>query len=168
MKKKLFPILILLLVAGGFAWTFLTAPDAIEDTNGPDNYNLQVLNDFDIIDGDMGMTGGISVKEDLIGSGLTISSKGFTGVYDILWANYIGKSDITLDLTALTVTEGNFKACLMLDDEIVEVIPFNQEDPFYHFRLDDVNGLFVLRLAGESAAFQFSITEDEYGRFEHP
>ncbi|MBR5534799.1 MAG: hypothetical protein IKU62_08140 [Ruminiclostridium sp.] len=168
MKKKLFVLVILLVVLGGTALSLLTAPDAIEDTNGPDNYNLQVINDFDIIDCDMGMTGGISVKEDLIGSGITISSKGFTGVYDILWANYIGKSDITLDLTALTVTEGNFKAVLMLDDEIVEVIPFNQEDPFYSFRLDDVNGLFVLRLAGESAVFQFSISEHEYERFEHP
>ena len=166
--KKLLILPVLLLVGIALFWLFGTAPEPIEDTNGPDNYNLQVLNDFDIINGDMGMTGGISVKHDLIGSGITISSKGFAGVYDVLWANYLGKSDITLDLTTLTVTEGNFKAVLLLDDEIIEVIPFNQEDPFYAFRLDDVNGHFVLRLAGESAAFEFHITEHEYERFEHP
>jgi len=166
--KKLLILPVLLLAGITLFWLFGTAPEPLEDTNGPDNYNLQVINDSIILDGDMGMTGGISVKHDLIGSGITISSKGFTGVYDVLWNNYLGKSDITLDLTSLTVTEGNFKAVLMLDDEIIEVIPFNQEDPFYTFRLDDVNGHFVLRLAGETAAFQFSITEQEYDRFEHP
>lgn len=168
MKKLLLGLVAILMVVVGLFWIFGTAPDPIQDTNGPDNYNLQVLNDFDIIDGDMGMTGGISIKKDLIGSGITISSKGFTGVYDVLWTNYLGKSDITLDLTALTVTEGNFKACLVLDDEIVEVIPFNQEDPFYTFRLDDVNGTFCLRLAGESAAFQFNMLESEYEEYGHP
>ena len=166
--KKLLILPVLLLAGITLFWLFGTAPEPLEDTNGPDNYNLQVINDSIILDGDMGMTGGITTKHDLIGSGITISSKGFTGVYDVLWNNYLGKSDITLDLTALTVTEGNFKAVLMLDDEIIEVIPFNQEDPFYEFRLDDVNGHFVLRLAGETAAFQFSITEQEYDRFEHP
>ena len=122
----------------------------------------------DIIAGDMGMTGGISIKKDLVGDGITISSDGFSGVYDVLWTNYLGKSDIMLDLTALTVTEGNFKACLVLDDEIVGVIPFNQEDPFYTFRLDDVNGTFYLRLAGESAAFQFNMLESEYEEYGHP
>ncbi|MBR5791797.1 MAG: hypothetical protein IKY34_01630 [Ruminiclostridium sp.] len=168
MKKLFLCLVAILMLVVGLFWIFGTAPDPIQDTNGPDKHNLQVINDFDIIAGDMGMTGGITIKKDLIGSGITISSDGFSGVYDVLWTNFLGKSDITLDLTALTVTEGNFKACLVLDDEIVGVIPFNQEDPFYSFRLDDVNGTFSLRIAGESAAFQFSITEDEYDRFEHP
>ena len=168
MKKLLLGLAAILMVVVGLFWIFGTAPETIEDTNGPDNYNLQVINDFDIIAGDMGMTGGIKIKHDMIGSGITFSSDGFTGVYDVLWTNFLGKSDIVLDLTALTVTEGNFKACLVLDDEIVGVIPFNQEDPFYTFTLDDVNGTFYLRLAGESAAFQFSMLESEYEEYGHP
>ena len=165
--KKLLILPVLLLVGIALFWIFGTAPEPIEDTNGPDNYNLQTINDLMIIDGDMGMTGGVTTKHDLIGSGITISSDGFTGIYDVLWTNYLGKSDITLDLTNLVVNGGNFKAVLILDDKIVDVIPFNQEDPFYEFRLDDVNGYFVLRLAGESADFKFSITEHEYDRFDH-
>ncbi len=166
--KKILTLPVLLLAGIVLFWIFSSSPEPMEDTNGPDNYNLQVIKDSMILDGDMGMTGGVSVKHDLIGSGITISSKGFTGVYDVLWNNYLGKSDITLDLTNLVVNGGNFKAVLILDDQIVDVIPFNQEDPFYTFRLDDVNGYFVLRLAGESAEFKFSITELEYDRFEHP
>ena len=168
MKKPLLTLAAILMLVVGGLWFFLTVPDPIEDTNGPDNYNLQTITDFTIIEGEMGMTGGVSIKPDLIGSGITISSDGFSGIYDVLWTDYVLKSDITLDLTALTVTEGNFKAVLLLNDEIIDVVPFNQENPFYEFRLDDQKGFFVLRLAGESAAFEFSILESDYEEFGHP
>ena len=67
-------IIVAVVVIAFCAYSFLTSDlEHIEDTNGPDNYNLQVINDFDIIAGDMGMTGGISIKKDLVGDGITIS-----------------------------------------------------------------------------------------------
>ena len=58
MKKLLLGLVAILMVVVGLFWIFGTAPDPIQDTNGPDNYNLQVINDFDIIAGDIGVTGG--------------------------------------------------------------------------------------------------------------
>ncbi len=99
--------------------------EPIEDTNGADNYALQVITGQNIIKRDMGTVGGIRIKDDLIGDGITISSEGFTGVYDVLYENYIMKSDFNLRMTNLTVTSGNFRTVIVNDDKIVDELEFN-------------------------------------------
>ena len=140
----------------------------IEDTNGADNYALQVITDQNIIDQDKGMVGGIKIHRDVIGDGITISSKDFSGVYEVLWNNYVLPSDFRLELTNLIVTGGNFRAVIVNEDKIVGELEFNSEDdPFIDYWLEDVTGKVELVLAGESAAFSFSMMESDYESFEH-
>lgn len=161
-------LLVALLAAAFCLWIFLDAPQAIADTNGADNYSLQTITDENIIKMDMGMSGGIDVRENIIGDSITISSDGFTGVYEVMHNNYLANSDVNIRLTLLTVTEGNFKAAVVCNDEIIEELPFNTEDPFIDLWLHDINGTVSLRLAGESAAFRFDISQSDYDAFSHP
>ena len=140
----------------------------IEDTNGADNYALQVITDQNIIKQDMGMVGGIKIHRNVIGDGITISSKDFSGVYEVLWNNYVLPSDFCLELTNLIVTSGNFRAVIVNEDKIVGELEFNSEDsPFIDYWLEDVTGTVELVLAGESAAFSFSMMKSDYDSFEH-
>jgi len=51
---------------------------------------------------------------------------------------------------------------------IVEELEFNSEDsPFIDYWLEDITGSVHLRLAGESAAFSFSMVKSEYDSFAH-
>lgn len=142
--------------------------EPIEDTNGADNFALQVITDQNIIRQDMGMVGGIKIHKNIIGDSITISSKGFSGVYAVLYDNYVLPSDFHLELTNLMVTGGNFRAVIVNDDKIVGELEFNSEDsPFIDYWLEDVTGKVELVLAGESAAFSFSMMKSEYESFVH-
>lgn len=149
-------------------WMFTGTPETLEDTNGPDDFSLQTITDDNILNQDMGMTGGINIRKDVIGDGITFSSDGFTGVYEVMYNNYFGDSDVNICLTLLTVTEGNFKAAVVYNDEIIEELPFNAEDPFIDLWLHDINGTISFRIAGESAAFSFSMLQSDYDSFAHP
>lgn len=167
LKKILWGIfaVVLLVVCG--VWFLTDDMEHIEDTNGADNFSLQTITDENIINKDMGMIGGISVKQNMLSASVTISAENFTGVYDVLYNNYIGKSDFLLNLTGLTVTKGNFKAVIIHNDKIVDVLEFNSEDPFTDYLLEDIDGSVYLRIAGESAAFEFSMLKIDYDAFEH-
>ena len=142
--------------------------EPIEDTNGADNFALQVITDQNIIQQDMGMVGGIKIHKDIIGDGVTISSDSFTGIHEVLYDNYVLPSDFHLELTNLTVTGGNFRAVIVNEDKIVGELEFNSEDdPFIDSWLEDVTGKVELVLAGESAAFSFSMMESDYEAFAH-
>ncbi len=149
-------------------WMFNSTPETIEDTNGPGDFSLQTITDDNILNQDMGMTGGINIRKDDIGDGITFSSDGFTGVYEVMYNNFFANSDVNICLTLLTVTEGNFKAVVVYNDEIIEELPFNAENPFIDLWLHDINGTVSLRLAGESAAFSFSMLQSDYDSFAHP
>ena len=169
-QNNLLYILIAVAVVVICGYSFLTSDlKHIEDTNGPDDYTLTTITDENIIKQDMGMVGGIKLHRDIIGSGITFSSDGFTGVYEVLYDNYVLPSDFHLELTNLTVTGGNFRAVIVHDDKIVENLEFNSEDNlFIDYLLEDVTGTVKLVLAGESAAFSFSMLESEYESFAHP
>lgn len=166
-KNILWGIFAVVIVVVGVVWFVSSDLEHIEDTNGPDNFELQSITDQNIINQDMGMIGGISVKDDWIGDGVTISADKFTGVYEILYDNYILPSDFYLQLTALTVTEGNFKAAIVHDGKIVDVLEFNSDDPFTDYLLEDVSGLVQFVVAGESASFSFSMVRSDYDSFSH-
>lgn len=169
LKNILWKVFAVAMVIVGAVWFFLDDTQPIEDTNGADNFALQVVTDQNIIEQDIGMVGGIKLHRDIIGSGITFSSDGFTGVYEVLYDNYVLPSDFHLELTNLTVTGGNFRAVIVHDDKIVENLEFNSEDNlFIDYLLEDVTGTVKLVLAGESAAFSFSMLESEYESFAHP
>ncbi len=168
LKNVLWKVFAIIMVFTCTVLFLLDDTEPIEDTNGADNYTLQAITDQNIIQQDMGMVGGIKTHKNLIGDAITISSDGFTGVYEVLYDNYVLPSDFHLQLTNLTVTGGNFKAVIVHDDKIVEELEFNSEDNlFIDYLLEDVTGTVSLRLAGESAAFSFSMTESDYKAFGH-
>lgn len=93
-----------------------------------------------------------------------ISSDKFTGVYEVVYGNYLGSSDVRLDLYDFTVTSGNFKMCIVREDEIVAVL---EPDSLVEYLLEDISGNVRLMIAGESAEFSFKMTESDYDSFEH-
>lgn len=123
----------------------------IEDTNGADNYNLQTITDEDICKMEMGAIN-ITEQEALIGETVTYKSKCFTGVYEVYRDNIItNRFEITVNHAK--VSAGNFKMVLCVDDEIVHTFTLNEQTQT--FVLEDVKGTVSLRIAGESANFQF-------------
>jgi hypothetical protein len=63
-----------------------------------------------------------------------------------------------------TVTGGNFRMVVVNEDRIIaDIEPGTQQ-----ILLEGVKGRVALRIAGESAAYSFSMTEFEYNSFAHP
>ena len=155
MKKKFMALM--LAVACVFAFTACGVE--IPDNNGPDDDSLATITDEDIIERTMGASGySMSPgpeEEDYMTSVTKFKGKEFSGVEEIYSTNFIGKSDIIVDLSTIQVTEGNFKLVATLDDEIVHV--FDNEEMSQSFELRDVKGYFAIRMAGESANFKFYI-----------
>ena len=166
-RKRLIPIAAVTLVAV-ILFVFVKSDlKHIEDTNGPDNFKLNTITDAQIIDMDMGSINAVSVRKDLIGDGLTFYSNKFTGVYEVLYDNLIGKSDFVLSFSSLTVTEGNFRMVVVHDGRIVAEFEPNAEDPFVDYMLEDVSGTVSLRIVGESAAYSFHMSAYEYDNHAH-
>lgn len=123
----------------------------IEDTNGADNYSLQTITDENICKLDMGALN-ITEHEELVGETVTYKSDCFTGVYEVFRENMVtNRFEITVNHAK--VSAGNFKMVLCVDDEIVHTFTLNELTQ--NFVLEDVNGTVSLRIAGESADFQF-------------
>ena len=171
-KKLLLGVFAVVFLAVFAVWMLGSDIEPIPDTNGPEDISLAVITDENIISRDMGALNAVTVKK----SGVTVgnvsidsfvefSSKDFSGVYEICWNNYIGKSDFEIRLGHLTVDSGNFKMVVLLDDEIVGVIEPSEEEIV--FRMDDISGYMSLRIAGESASYSFDMSRIDYDMFEH-
>lgn len=146
-------------------WLVLGGTDHIEDTNGPDDFSLQTITEQQIIDQSIGSVGGPKISKGLLtGSTVEFSAEKFTGVYEILYDNFIGKSDFQLDLTNYVIEGGNFALVVVHDDQIVATL---EPDLFVTYRLEDITGYVSLRIVGESAAFSFCMTEMEYDFHSH-
>ena len=153
-------------------WMLVGGIEPIPDTNGPDDISLATITDENIINRDMGSVHAVTIKKSgievgnvAINSMVKFSSKDFSGIYEICYNNYIGKSDVEVRLGHLTVDSGNFKMVALLNDEIVGVIEPSDEEIV--FRMDDINGYFSLRIAGESAAYSFTMSQMDYDHFAH-
>ena len=164
MKSKLpnwavIPI-VLVLVIGFF---FLPKMEHIEDANGADDHSLAALTDEDILadsltcvggpnrsTGQLNLPGGWSISD-----GVELSAKKFSGVTDILWADYVLPSDLSLSLDHFSVTEGNFRMMVINDGEIIAEI---QPGDNVNVLIEDITGYTTVRIAGESAAFQIVMT----------
>ena len=123
----------------------------IEDTNGSDNYSLQTITDENICKLDIGALN-VKEQEALIGDTVTYKSNRFTGVYEVFSTNIV-TNRFEIDVHHAQVNSGNFKMVLCVDDKIVH--PFALNELSQNFVLEDVKGTVSLRIAGESADFQF-------------
>ncbi len=163
-KKKLAWVFAIVLIVAVAAWMiFNPGPEHIEDTNGPDNYALQTINEHDVLAQKMSARGSLGEAEahlDLgnvsFSSGTRYSSKKFTGVQLLYHTSLIKGSDIVVNLADFNVKSGNFAFYVVFDGEIVgEVKP--DDMGLANFRLDNVNksGLLEYVVAGESANVSF-------------
>jgi len=164
MKKLLTGLLAVAVIVVAGIWFLTDDLEHIEDTNGPDDYTLTTITDETIVNRDMGALNPVSISRGIFQSGVEFSSENFTGVYEILYDNYIGESDFCLDLQDFTVTGGNFKMVVVHDDEIVATI---EPDALVEYRLENVTGYVSLRIAGESASYSFRMFESDYDLHTH-
>lgn len=162
-KNKLFVPVILIIVIIGAVMIFNSDLEHIEDTNGAENFELQTITDEDIAKIEMGSLN-VTTSSNTINNMTEISSKKFTGVYEVLYTNLLGKSDFVLELYELEVNGGNFKMAIVKDGEIVKVLT---EENYEETVLDDINGTVSLVIAGESADFSFKISNFDYESFSH-
>ena len=163
-------VFIILFAAVGF-WVFKNMPDHIEDTNGPEDFSLVTITDENIINLDMGARNSMTVREKgvklggiKINKGFEIYSKKFTGVTEVMYQNYIFASGVVFELEYLKVESGNFKMVLVYEDEIIQVIEPSDEP--IRIELGELRGTLSLRIAGESAAYSFRMSELMYNEFE--
>ena len=165
LKKILIMAVALVLIVTAVAWLILGGTDHIEDTNGPEDFSLQTITDQQIIDRSIGAKGGPNISRSLLlNDAIEFSSKKFTGVHEVLYDNFIAPSDFEVNLSSYTINGGNFKMVVVHNDEIVAVL---EPDLFVDYRLEDITGYISLRIVGESASFNFSISEFEYDLHSH-
>ena len=158
--KRIFALLLTLALA-----LSLTACGSvkIEDTNGPDNFALNTITDQNILNLDL-PSGGYGTKTSgLLSKTVTHSGKDFSGVVEVLWTDMIA-GDFVLDLMDFTVTGGNFRMVVVNEDRIIADI----EPGTTQILLEGVKGRVALRIAGESAAYSFSMSQFEYDLYSHP
>ena len=151
--KKILLGIGIILALGIFAVSMLTSDiEHIEDTNGADNYSLQQITDDNIIKKDIGALN-LSETRDVLSNMPVYSSEKFTGVSEIYMTNIIGnRFDITV--YNMVVNAGNFKIVLVHNDEIIHEFKLNELTETY--TLKNPEGTVALRIAGESADFEFS------------
>lgn len=144
-------VAVALLLYGGYT-IFTSDLEHIEDTNGPDNYRLQEITDYNIINMDIGALN-YTVRDQALSNLPLVTSDKFTGVADVYTSNIWGnRFDITLYTTE--VKSGNMRIVLIHNDEIVHEFKLNELTETY--TLQNPNGFVALRIAGESADFKFS------------
>lgn len=163
MKKNLLSILVSVLIVVMAIGLMGCSLEHIEDTNGAEDYSLTTITDQQIIDGDMG-TLNMKKKTGAFSGMVEFYSDQFTGVYEIVYDDYIYASEVLLQLYDFTVTAGNFKMCVIHEDQIVAVL---EPGDLVEYRLEEVSGMVRLVIAGESAAFHFEMAESDYDRFSH-
>ncbi len=130
-----------------------------EDTNGPDDYSLTQITDENIINMDVGAANytqkpGSDECSDL-SQMVEFKSNNFNGVAEIYSTRLLGKSDLTIDVTNLQVSSGNYRLSVVQDGEIIYDFPLNEMMQTYELR--DTNGDISIRMSGESADFYMSI-----------
>lgn len=152
-KSKLFGIIIAIAVVAVAIFMFMGNDlEHIEDTNGAENFALQTITDANIINKDIGAVGGPNMSTDNISNTTTYSSEKFTGVAEIYGTN-ITATSMDIIVNHASVTEGNFKLVLLVDDEIVHEFKLNELTQTY--TLENPSGYVSLVIAGESANFEF-------------
>lgn len=175
MKKsnnKLLLIVAIVFAAVVLFWLFGNGMEPIEDTNGSEDLSLTTITDENIINLDLGSINPISVQESSfeiggfsVSDGVEFSSKNFSGVYEVMYGNFILNSEVVFTLHNFVVEEGNFKMCVVYNDEIVAVL---EPGETVEYRMEDVNGTVSLRIAGESASYSFMMSSADYDTFDHP
>ena len=161
--------ILVVLIIGFF---FLPKMDHIDDTNGPDDITLSTLTEEDIFAKTLSCTGGPNMATGRItlpggweiSKGVKLYADKFSGVADILWADYILPSDFSLDLDHFSVEGGNFRMMVINEGKIIAEIEPGDD---ISLLIENITGPTYVRIAGESAAFTIAMTEMQYDLYEH-
>lgn len=167
-KWAVIPV-ILVLIVGFF---FLPKMEHIEDINGTADFSLATLTEADILSNTLTCTGGPNRTTGRLtlpggwelSNGVELSAKKFSGIADILWADYILPSDFCLNLDHFSVTEGNFRMMVINEGKIIADI---QPGDDVNVLIENLTGYTVVRIAGESAAFSIIMSEFDYDLYQH-
>ena len=176
-KKNRLPIILLCVLGGLLALAFFgyaiirplivifTMGSDYEDTNGADNYSLEVLGEKDLIGehkSKMYMSGIFyegenthveGTLEDCDRDVCSVQAGIFDGVYTAQ-ATKIEKAVLKLKLNS-QVNVGNFEIFILIDDEVNQRIQANCEKEIV---LEGVKGKTVLvKIVGEGADFTFNV-----------
>ena len=142
-----------LLLAGVMAFMLAGCGVEIEDTNGAEDYSLATITEQNIIDMDLGASG-YSESTSSLSSRIKYKGNDFSGVAEIYNTNVLMGS-LTIDVTSLEVSEGNLALVVLKDDVIVGEFAVDEESQ--SITIDDAKGYIAIRIAGESADFQFNM-----------
>ena len=151
MKKLVAAAFAVIMIVVAALWFMGSDLEHIADTNGADNYSLQTITDENICNLDMGALN-VNEHNDLIGDTVTYESDCFTGVFEVFTKN-LATNRFEITVNHAQVNAGNFKMVLLVDNEIVHTFTLNELTQTYV--MEDVAGTVSLRIAGESADFQF-------------
>lgn len=153
-------------------WMMGSNIEPIPDTNGPDDHSLVTITDENILNLDMGAhmplgkrSSKLEIGNITIGSDIEFSSGDFSGVYELMYNNFFLDSDVYLRLNYLKVNSGNFRMVVVYNGEIIHEIQPSDEP--IELLLEDLNGTVSVRIAGESADYEFSMFSHDYEMFEH-
>ena len=141
-----------------------------EDLNGEDK-SLNTITNSNIIKRDIGSTGvtrsqtSFELGNISISSGIKIYSNKFSGVYEVMYNNYIFNSSFYITGMYLRVHSGNFQFSVVKDDKEI-IHTFNEGDSIDYY-LDNIKGYISFRIAGESASFDLVISSSDYDMFTH-
>ena len=141
-----------------------------EDLNGEDK-SLNTITNSNIIKRDIGSTGvtrsqtSFELGNISISSGIKIYSNKFSGVYEVMYNNYIFNSSFYITGMYLRVHSGNFKFAVVKDDKEI-IHTFNEGDSIDYY-LSDIKGYVSFRIAGESCSFDLVISSSDYDMFTH-
>ena len=119
----------------------------IKDTNGEDDFSLVELTDEDFFKANSSSTT-MSTRTQ-INNKVKIKVKKFSGV-ELLDSIYVKNKKLTIKLSS-EVKSGNFKIVVIKDDEIIKVLNINEANQ--EFVIENANGEYLLKVAGESANF---------------
>lgn len=132
--------------------------EQIEDTNGPDDYSLVTITDEQIAN-ERKSTPTVLMSRGLLSNKVDFTSNKFSGVYLIAHIYSLLESSYEVDLLEFEVTEGNFKMVVVNEGKIVATIEPGQTEPVC---VENVKGDLSLVIAGESAAFHFSMFVSDF------
>ena len=145
--KTMLILLVLAVVAVFSLFPTLSNNIDIKDTNGPENYSLCELTDEDIIEG---IDGDITETTQQGSDTHFFTGRLFSGAEVLYNFENPGKS-YTITLSKISVTEGNLRIVLVVDNKIV--YDFEPNKPSQSYTVSGFTNNASLRVAGESAIF---------------
>ena len=148
-----------LMLAMSFVFFAVGCGTEYEDTNGSEDYRLTQITDENITKLELGASNysqkPASDESDNLSKMTEFKSDNFNGVAEIYRTCLVGKSDLTIDVSNLQVSSGNYALCVVQDGKIIHQFPVNEMMQTYELR--DTNGQISIIMAGESADFYMSI-----------